>query len=97
MKNFIEPLSIMFKNIDGVTSNLDLFSTEITSTNDKLSVITLAETNLDECNQNLSNIQCLNQSVYQSKITDKRKGSRLAIYLKDIFLHTKKDEWSQCT
>ena len=43
----------MFKNIDGVTSNFDLFSTEITSTNDKLSVITLAETNLDECNKKL--------------------------------------------
>ena len=27
--------------------------------------------------------------------TGKRKSSGLAIYLKDIFLHTKKDEWSQ--
>ena len=58
MKNSIQPLSIMFKNIlDGVTSNFDLFSTEITSTNDKLSVITLAETNLDECNKNLFTIR----------------------------------------
>ena len=44
MKNSIKPLSIMFKNIDGVTSNFDVFSTKITSTNDKLSVITLART-----------------------------------------------------
>ena len=86
----------MFKNIDGVTSNFDLFSTEITSTNDKLSVITLAETNLDECNKNLFTIRGY-QSVYQSKITGKHKGSGLAIYLKDVFLHTKKDELSQCT
>ena len=96
MKNSIEPLSVMFKNIDGVTSNFDLFSTEITSTNDKLSVITLAETNLDECNKNLFTIRGY-QSVYQSKITGKHKGSGLAIYLKDVFLHTKKDELSQCT
>ena len=86
----------MFKNIDGVTSNFDLFSTEITSTNDKLTVITLAETNLDECNKNLFTIRGY-QSVYQSKITGRHKGSRLAIYLKDVFLHTKKDELSQCT
>ena len=96
MKTSTEPLSIMFKNIDGVTSNFNLFSTEITSTNDKLSVITLGETNLDECNKNLFNIRGY-QSVYQSKITGKHKGSGLAIYLKDVFLHTQKDEWRQCT
>ena len=96
MKNSIEPLSIMFINIDSVTSNFDLFSTEITSTNDKLSVITLAENNLDECNKNLFTIRGY-QSVYQSKITGKHKGSGLAIYLKNVFLHTTKDELSQCT
>ena len=37
--------------------------------------------------KNLFNIKGY-QSVYQSKITDKRKGSGLAIYLKDVFLHT---------
>ena len=50
-------------------------------------VYTLAETNLGECNKNLFNIRGY-QSVYQSKITG--KGSGLAIYLKDIFLYTKK-------
>ena len=72
MKNSIEPLSIMFKNIDGVTSNFDLFSTEITSTNDKLSV---AETNLDECNKNLFNINGY-QSVYQSKIKQTKQNDK---------------------
>ena len=48
-----EPLSIMFKNIDGVISNFDLFSAEINSIFDKIPIITFAETNLDECNKNL--------------------------------------------
>ena len=41
-----QPLSIMFKNIDGVKSNFDLFSAEINSILDKISIITFAETNL---------------------------------------------------
>ena len=48
--------SIMFNNIDGVTSNFDLFSTKLLSTNNQISILTFAETNLDECNKNLFNI-----------------------------------------
>ena len=42
----------MFKNIDGVKSNFDLFSAEINSIFDKIFIITFAEINLDECNKN---------------------------------------------
>ena len=57
----------MFKNIDGVTSNFDLFSTELMLKNEELSVLTLAETNLDECNKNILKLQGF-ESIYQSKI-----------------------------
>ena len=41
-------MSIMFESIDGVASNFDLFSTKIISATNKISFLTLAETNLDE-------------------------------------------------
>ena len=55
----------MFKNIDGVTSNFDLFSTELMLKNEELSVLTLAETNLDECNKKNLNSKVLNRTINQ--------------------------------
>ena len=96
VKNSNEQLSIMFKNIDGVTSNFDLFSTELMLKNEELSVLTLAETNLEECYKNIFKIQGF-ESIYQSKIIGKHKGSGLAIYVKEAFLFTKLDAFSQCS
>ena len=51
---FIKPYQIfdsVTSNIDGVTSNFDLFSTELMLKNEELSILTPAETNLDECNK----------------------------------------------
>ena len=96
IKNSNEQLSIMFKNIDGVTSNFDLFSTELMLKNEELSILTLAETNLDECNKNIFKLQGF-ESIYQSKIVGKHKGSGLAIYIKEAFLFTKLDAFSQCS
>ena len=56
----------------------------------------MAETNLDECNKNLYNLQGY-QSECQSKISGKLKGSGLAIYIKEDFLYNRMDEFSQCT
>ena len=89
-----DPFSILFKNIDGVASNFDTFSTELLINN--LSIITMAETNIDECNKTSYNLQGY-QSEYQSKIADKFKGSGLAIYIKDTFIYNKMDEFSHCT
>ena len=96
IKNSNEQLSIMFKNIDGVTSNFDLFSTELMLKNEEVSVLTLAETNLDECNKNIFKLQGF-ESIYQSKIVGKHKGSGLAIYTKEAFLFTKLYAFSQCS
>ena len=91
-----EQLSIMFNNIDGIMSNFDLFTTELILRNKNLSIITFAETNLDECNKNLFNLEGY-QSVYQSKIAGKHKGSGLAIYLKETFLYTELETFNQCS
>ena len=89
--------SIMFNNIDGVTSNFDLFSTKLLSTNNQISILTFAETNLDECNKNLFNIQGYQPPIYQSKINGKSKGSGLAIYVREPFLFTVTEEYNQCS
>ena len=91
-----DPLSITFKNIDGVASNFDTFSTELMLNNSNISILALAETNLDETNKNLYNLPSF-QSEYQSKIPGKSKGSGLAIYVKENFLYTRKEEFCQCT
>ena len=87
----------MFNNIDGVTSNFDLFSTKLLSTNNQISILTFAETNLDECNKNLFNIQCFQPPIYQSKINGKSKGSGLAIYVREPFLFKVTEEYNQCS
>ena len=89
--------SIKFNNIDGVTSNFDLFSTKLLSTNNQISILTFAETNLDECNKNLFNIQGYQPPIYQSKINGKSKGSGLAIYVREPFLFTVTEEYNQCS
>ena len=90
-------LSLMFENIDGVASNFDLFSTKILSTTKEISIFTLAETNIDECNKNLFCINGFQPPIYQSKLVGKSKGSGLAIYIKENFLYTDVDEFNQCS
>ena len=65
LKNEGTPVSIMFENIDGVASNFDLFSTKIISATNKISFLTLAETNLDECNKYLFSIEGFQPPIYQ--------------------------------
>ena len=85
----------MFENIDGVASNFDLFSTKIISATNKISFLTLAETNLDECNKDLFSIEGFQPPIYQSKLNGKSKGSGLAIYVKDDFIYSESVEFKK--
>ena len=89
-------LSVFYNNIDGVVSNFDSLSAELSSMKNTFSVITLAETNLDAENKNLFRFNGY-QSFYQSKISGKRKGSGLAIYAKDEFICKPDEMFSQCS
>ena len=89
-------ISIFYNNIDGVSSNFDSLSCELSAINEQFSFITLAETNLDSVNKDLFRLNGY-QSVYQSKIAGKNKGSGLAIYIRDSFLYTTYDDCCQCT
>ena len=97
LKNESSSVSIMFENIDGVASNFDLFSTKVISATNEISFITLAETNLDECNKDLFSIEGFQPPIYQSKLNGKTKGSGLAIYVKDNLLYTDSEEFNQCS
>ena len=88
--------SILFNNIDGLTANFDTLSTELSTLENKFSIITFAETNLDAEHKDLFNLNGY-QSVFQSKTPNKNRGSGLAIYIEDKFLHTTCDESSQCS
>ena len=78
-------VSICFNNIDGVKSNFDRLSTELSAVTVKPPVIVLAETNLDSCNKDLFKLDGY-QSTYQSKMANKTKGSGLAIYLLEKYI-----------
>jgi hypothetical protein len=89
-------LSVFYNNIDGVASNFDSLSAELSSMKSKFSIITLAETNLDVENKDLFRLDGY-QSIYQSKISGKRKGSGLGIYVKDEFICKLNDKFNQCS
>ena len=86
----------LFINIDGNKSNFDNFTTELHRLNHEFSVVALAETNIDSCNKDL---YCLSEgydSVYQSKIQGKKKGSGLGLYINKKHNFTLNDSLSLC-
>ena len=66
---------MLFNNIDGNATNLDSFCTEIANKHHKFSIIVLEETNIDDENGQLYQMEGYHQALYQSKISGKRKGS----------------------
>ena len=88
--------SVFFNNIDGVTSNFDRLHTELSTLKNQFSVITLAETNIDSTHKDLFKLPGY-QSVFQSKILHKHKGSGLGIYLNENFVFDTLAEHSQCS
>ena len=66
ISNMGKQFSTFFFNVDGNATNFDQFVAELQLYNHEFSVIALAETNIDQCNQNMYQIDNY-QSVYQSK------------------------------
>ena len=92
--NIKSNFSLMFNNIDGAASNFDSFITQIERYN--FSAIGISETNLDEEQGSLYNIPGYN-SIFQSKIGGKTKGSGIGLYLQENLIYTHCTELSQCT
>ena len=85
--------SSYFLNIDGNSTNFDEFAIDLNKTKQHFSVIGLAETNTDSCNQGLYSLSNY-RSFYQDKIPNKKKGTGVAIYVHDSFNATLDEEKS---
>ena len=74
----------------------DQFVAELQLYNHEFSVISLAETNIDQCNQGMYQIDNY-QSIYQSKISNKLKGSGVGMYIHKNYNFTEIPQISCCT
>ncbi|NQZ52548.1 MAG: hypothetical protein HRT95_20990, partial [Moritella sp.] len=88
--------SILFNNIDGNASNFDSLCAEVASIDNKFPIIALAETNIDESHGPLYKMKGYN-SVYQSRIGDKKKGSGLALYISETLEYCIEQQFSNCS
>ena len=90
------PISLMFLNIDGNSTNFDQFLVELKRINYEFLAIGLAETNTDEPLKDLYKIPKYN-SIYNSTIGNKHKGSGVGLYIYE-FLNTEiLKQFSFCT
>lgn len=85
--------SVLFNNIDGNATNFDNFVAELTGLD--TAIVGIAETNIVSEHKNLYNIDGY-QSVYQSKIEGKKKGSGIGIYIKNELQYNVLEDYSFC-
>ena len=90
-------VTILFNNIDGNASNFDSFCSEIANKHHKFSIIALAETNIDEEHGPLYQMEGYHQPLYQSKISGKKKGSGLGIYVEENLEFCEASQFNNCT
>ena len=88
--------SCHFLNIDGNASNFDLFAGTVPQFKHIFDVIGIAETNTDkEC----KDLYLLNgySSIYQNRVSNKRKGSGVGLYIHEKHIYTKLNAQSLIT
>ena len=86
-------VSFKFLNIDGNASNFDSLATSLQAMNLKFSAIGITETNIDPSAQSTYQIPNYN-SIYQNKMSGKKKGSGLGLYIHESLTYTKNDALS---
>jgi hypothetical protein len=88
--------NLLFNNIDGNASNFDSFAAELASCGTSFDIIGISETNIDVCHKGLYKIDGYD-SVYQSKIDGKRKGSGLGLYIKNTLEFNYLEQFNTCS
>ena len=87
-------MSIFFQNVDGNKSNFDALAVTLQRFNKKCPIIALAETNV--CSEICYLYQLSEYTPkYQNKSKDKKKGSGVALYIRNSLNATVNDELSQ--
>ena len=92
-KKHEKSVSFKFLNIDGNASNFDSLATSLQAMNLKFSAIGIGETNIDPSAQCTYQIPNYN-SIYQNKMSGKKKGSGLGLYIHESLTYTKNDALS---
>ena len=90
------PFSIFSNNIDGLAANFDMLNAQLSTLKNNFDIIALVETNIYEEHKNLYNISGY-KSVFNSKISDKHKGSGLGVYAKENLVVNKLVDICICT
>ena len=88
--------STLFLNIDGNATNFDEFSATLKVYDHEFSIISIAETNITEFEKDMYPITNYT-SIYQSKISNKRKGTGVGMYIHNKYSFTQLAEHSICT
>ena len=86
-------VSFKFLNKDGNASNFDSLATSLHAISLKFSAIGIAETNIDpsvQCTYQIPNYN----SIYQNKMSGKKKGSGRGLYIHESLTYTKNDAFS---
>ena len=86
-------LKFHFLNIDGNTSNFDTFAATLSAISNEFSVIGISETNV-ACSQKDTFKLAGYNSIYQDAIAGKKKGSGVALYIRDNMNFTQLPEYS---
>ena len=89
-------MSALFNNIDGNHSNFDNFVCEVSQYCHSFSFIGISETNINPCRKDLYTIPGY-KSEYNAKASGKRKGSGIALYIKDSYTYNRMELLCQCT
>jgi exonuclease III len=86
----------LFNNIDGNAFNFDYLVSDLSQYKERFDIITLAETNDLEEHKDLYQMNRYN-SEYSSKAQGKKKGSGLAIYIKNELQFTRMEKFCRQT
>ena len=86
-------LKFHFLNIDGNVSNFDTFAATLSPISNEFSVIGISETNV-ACSQKDTFKLAEYNSIYQDAIAGKKKGSGVALYIRDSMNFTQLPEYS---
>jgi len=91
-----DTFSLFFNNLDGNATNFDSISVELKKIGHKFTAIGLCETNIDSHHKSLYDMDGYD-SIYQSRLPGKSKGSGLGLYIDEKFVYEELPDLCLCT
>ena len=88
-----DSLKFQFLNIDGNASNFDTFTATLSAISHEFSIIGITETNIASSQKDSYKLAGFN-SIYEDSVAGKKKGSGVALYIRDSMNFSKLSEYS---